>query len=78
MIYITSEGMTASINDQFVVSGDRKLVAMLNALLPIINPQDSHTSPMAYLFYELENRGFQVEADAADLLPDDLPEDAVA
>lgn len=78
MIYITSEGRTASINDNLVVSGDRGLVAMLNALLKTINPQDSHTNPMAYLYYDLQDRGFNVECDPEDLVLSTLPDGAVS
>lgn len=78
MIYITgANGATASINDEFVASGDTFLVNMATVYMIDIKPQENHGAPaMSYLYYELKKRGMIVEIDSKDLENMPLPEGA--
>jgi hypothetical protein len=79
MITVKAIGKQATIGSDFKAKGDKTLSSALNAVIQNINPEDSQAANhMAFLFYELENRGFEVIAEKKDLEEIPIPKDAVS
>lgn len=72
-------GKTATIDSDFKTDGDKLLAGVLDMEIMIINPEDSQAAnPLAYLFYELQKMGFEVEAEPEDLDDWQIPRGAIS
>lgn len=79
MLTITDAlGKKSNINDEFRATGDPALSDILNGIIAEIDPEGCHTDAMAFIYYELEKRGFDVAADPEDLTESQLPPGAIA
>lgn len=79
MLYISIEGKTITIDETLKVKGPEPFNSVIRREVRSIDPEKNHaTNNLAFLYYALEDRGYDVEADEGDLSTEELPKGAVS
>lgn len=79
MLFITQEGKTVTVDDELKVNGPEPLKSVIKNEITNIDPEGNHAlNRLAYLFYELQKRNFDVQPQEGDLTDEDFPAGATA